>query len=83
MLTFLPIEAILLNLCAAFWCAATLGADVMHGQFVVLDLGTERAFDLPCEGGELDVGDLSATVAEQVVVRLGDLVKAIGNAVDM
>ena len=31
----------------------------------------------------MNVGDLSATVTQEVVVRLGDLVKAIGNAVNV
>ena len=55
----------------------------MHREFVVFDLGTEGGFDLLGEGGEVDVGDLAAAVAEKVVVRLGDLVKAIGNSVDV
>ena len=58
-------------------------ADVVNGQVVGFDLKAEMLLDALGERGKMKVGDPSATVAEQMVVRLHDLVKAIRRAVDV
>ena len=62
---------------------AAIGADVVNGQLVILDGRADLRFERCGEGGEMDIGDLSAFVAKEMIVRFGDLVKAIGNAVDV
>ena len=60
-----------------------LGANVVNGQFIILNLCAD--FSLKCIGQrmELDIGDLAAFVAKQMIVRLNDFIKAVGNTVDV
>ena len=60
-----------------------LGANVMNGQFVVINLGTNLGLESVGQGLKLDVGDLATSVAKQVIVRLYDFIKAVGNTVDV
>ena len=63
--------------------ALALRANVVNGQFVVIDFGADLCFQRIGQRMELDVGNLAAFVAEQMVVRFYDLIKAIGNTVDV
>ena len=60
-----------------------LGANVMNGQLIVVNFGADFRFESVGQGMELDVGDLAASVAKQVIVRLYNLVKAVCNAIDV
>ena len=53
----------------------------MNRQLVVIDLCADFSLECIGQGVQLDVGDLAAFVAKQVVVRLNDLVKTVGNTV--
>ena len=55
----------------------------MNGEIVGFDLRSKITLDRLGERGEMQIADLSAVVAEQMVVRLYDLIKAIGSAVDV
>lgn len=78
---FLPRYIVFLT--ATLWSAATFGTNIMYSQLIVLDLGTECSLDLARQLRQFNIGDLAASVAEQMIVRFGDLIKAIGNTVNM
>ena len=63
--------------------ALALRANVVNGQFVILDLWTDFSLECVSQGVQLDVGNLAAFIAEQVIVRLNDFIKAVGNTVDV
>ena len=63
-------------------CAA-LVTNVVHSELIVLNLNGQLVLQRFRESGQTDVGDFSATVAEKVIVRLHNFVKAIGHAVDV
>ena len=63
--------------------ALAFGAGVVNGQLIILNFGTDLALQGIGQRVELDVGDLTAFVAKQVVVRLNDFIKAVGNTVDV
>ena len=68
---------------SSFRSVSALGADVMDGQIIGFNLASEVTLDRLRKGGKVEIADLSATVAEQMVVRLYDLVKAVCRAVDV
>ena len=55
----------------------------MNGQVVALDLGANGGFQRIKQLGQAQVCDLAASVAKQVIVRLGGELKKIGGSVDV
>ena len=63
--------------------ALALGANVVNGEFVIFNLCADFSFECIGQRMEFNIGDLATFIAEQVVVRLNDFVKAVSNTVDV
>ena len=81
--TFIQLFLFAMICLSALFCRClALRADVMNGQIICLNLKSEMLLNACGKGRKVKVADFAASVAKKMVVRLCDLVKAIGSAVD-